>query len=217
MELMAAETESALLSSDGSVMVNGKKAPLSTAVFPGDQITTGKEGNATVVAKCATVVLPADSAITFGQRTIQMQQGRAVINAVPGTEVRIGNLSITPSLKPAKFQLYQKGNDMGVSALEGDLNVSDGVDKLMLPAGEMMTHSAADRAFGADLGADYILPRRLPAKADADWAVATASAGAVGGAFGGMAMSGVFSSDAQASCSCSASASVTVAKPRNCK
>jgi hypothetical protein len=143
--VMAVDMEPAMLSAQGAVLVNGKTVPLSTPVFPGDQITTGKDANATVITKGTTIVLPAESVIKYGDKRIQMEQGRVVVVAQPGTEARLGNLTITPSLKPAKFQLYQKGTDMGLATLEGEVNVTDGVDHITLPAGEMMTHASTTK------------------------------------------------------------------------
>ena len=61
--VMAVEIEPAMLSAQGTVLVNGKTVSLSTPVFPGDQIATGKDASATVITKGTTIVLPAESVI----------------------------------------------------------------------------------------------------------------------------------------------------------
>jgi hypothetical protein len=220
--VMAAEMEPAMLSADGAVMVNGKNAPFSTAVFPGDQIATGKDASATVVAKGTTIVLPADSKIVYGRKAIQMEQGRVVITTQSGTQVRLGNLSITPALKMAKFQLYQKGHEMAVASLEGELDISDGVESIVLPAGEMMTHSAVEgegaaAAAAAGSAGVYVLPSPPPAASGKaplpGWVVASFTILAVGGTVFGLHAAGILW-EAPASCICPDGSKGTT---RNCK
>jgi hypothetical protein len=147
-----------------------------------------------------------------------MEQGRVLITAQAGTAAQLGNLCITPALRTAKFQLYQKGSDMSVSSLEGELDVTDGVDSIVLPAGEMMTHAAMEGALNAGEGTGLNLtppPAATGKPPIPGWAIATASAGASGGAVAGLAASGVIFAEAAASCSCSASA--TAISGKTCK
>lgn len=193
---MAAEANVALLSGNGVVKVNDTAVPRSAAVRAGDRIATGKDSSAVITGRSAVVVLPGDSAVVYGGSKIQLQYGRGVVNAQKGTTIQFANLSISPADPRAKVQLRSDGV-MTVSALEGSLNVTDGVYHVVLPAGQMMTRMAAGDepsppppAVHGSKGADWPPPVMHTSKIPG-WMIA---AGAGAGVAGGLAVTGAFSS-----------------------
>lgn len=188
MAVMAADVNVAMLSGSGVVKVNGAAVPRSATVYSGDKVATEKDSTVVITGKSAVMVLPSDSAVVYGGKKIQMQYGRALVNAQTGTEIRLANLTITPAEPRAKVQL-RSGATLTVAALQGSVNVTDGVYHVILPAGQMMTRMAS-----ADEPAPPAPPVATVGSAIPGWVTAAVSVGVVGGAVGGMAAAGVFSS-----------------------
>lgn len=143
--LVAADSNAAMLTAAGAVKVNGSVVPSSYTVFAGDQIATGTNASVSLLTKGASIGLPADSAITYGGRQVEITYGGVVIDATAasGMKARIGNLSATPAGAKARFQMTSANGKLALAALDGALTVTDGVHTATLRAGQMLT-SAPD-------------------------------------------------------------------------
>jgi hypothetical protein len=144
MAVMAADVNAAMLSGSGVVKVNGAVVPTSATVYSGDKVATEKNSTATLTAKSTVMVLANDSAVLYKGKQVQMEKGRMLVTAQPGTEVYFAKLTITPQ-SAAKFQVGQSGAKLAVVAFEGALNVTDGSHTTVLPPGQMLTRVAEDR------------------------------------------------------------------------
>jgi hypothetical protein len=102
--------------------------------------------------------------------------------------VRLGNLAVSPAESSANFRLQQDGRTLVLAALSGSLNVTDGVNSAVLPAGQMMTRAAMD-----DQEPAPPTPNRRPRGGVPGWVVATIGAATVGAVVGGLAAAGAFS------------------------
>lgn len=191
--MMAAEINPAVLSGSGIVKVNDTVVGRSSTIHVGDKVATGKDSTVSLTSKGVVVVLPADSAVVYGAKGVEMQYGRAIVNAQRAIDAHLGNLTITPADNKARFQMQQSGSTMTLAALEGALNVTDGIQQVVLPAGQMMARAAADAAPGQ--GAQTPRPVAGGSSALAGWTMALIAAGAFGGgALVGCAVGGCFSS-----------------------
>jgi hypothetical protein len=137
-------TNGAMMMGSGTVQVNGAPASSSYTVFPGDRIETASNGSALVKSPNAVLSISSDSAIQYQGNSLTFVRGNVLITAPKGTEARFGKLVI--SADPghnAKFQLTSaKGVDQ-ISAIEGSLNITDGVHTAKLDAGYMMMYNPA--------------------------------------------------------------------------
>ena len=192
--MMAAETNmnAATLYGSGAVQVNKSAVTRTSAVYAGDRVATGKDGMATLNSETMTVVLPGESAILYQGKRLEMQYGRVLVTAQTGAEVRLGNLTVTPAESSANFRLQQNGAQMMLVALSGSLNVTDGVNRAVLPAGQMMARAAMDQQ--EEPAPPAPKPQGNGGGGVPGWVVATVSAAAVGGIVGGLAAAGTFSS-----------------------
>ncbi len=146
-------TGGALMMGSGMVQVNGAQASSSYTVFPGDRIETASNGSALVKSPNALLSIAGDSAIQYQGNSITFVRGSVLVTAPKGTEARFGKLVI--SADPghnAKFQLISaKGVDQ-IAALEGSLNVTDGIHTAKLDAGYMMMYNPAAAANDSPTG-----------------------------------------------------------------
>jgi hypothetical protein len=147
--MMAAEINPAMLSGSGIVKVNDTVVGQSSTVHVGDRVATGKDSAVSLTSKGLVVALSADSAVVYGAKGIEMQYGRATVNAQKAIDAYLGNLTISPAEGNARFQMQQSGSTMTLAALEGRLKVTDGVHQVVLPAGKMMARTPADAATAA--------------------------------------------------------------------
>ena len=75
--MVAAETDSAaaVLYGKGTVWLNGKPVPRSSAVFPGDLIQTQPESVATLDASGSGVIVLQDSLVKFQANAVSLEHG----------------------------------------------------------------------------------------------------------------------------------------------
>lgn len=142
-----ADANAAMLHAKGKATVNGNPVANSRAVFPGDQVRTGKDSAATITLAGAIVTLPASSGVVFGNNTLVVNEGGAVIVTARGMAVTAGGLRIQPADgQKGRFEVSQSGGKVRVAALQGRLSVSDGKQTTMLDAGNQLT--TADNSLG---------------------------------------------------------------------
>jgi hypothetical protein len=106
MTLFASDAESvAMLSGKGTVQINGAITQTSSTVFTGDRVATAKDSSVTLTSAGRNIVLPEKSSITYGGKQVRLEYGRVLINAQPGTEAQLGNLTISPSQAGSQFEM----------------------------------------------------------------------------------------------------------------
>jgi hypothetical protein len=181
----------AMLSGRGTVRVNGALAPSSSVVYEGDKVVTGKDASVTITSKGRTIVLPEESSLAYIGKQVRLEDGRVLIASRPGTEARLGNLTISSARGVAKFQMRNQGKTMVLAALDGSLNVSDGLHRITLPSGKAMAFADESTANGGGAGAGAGAPApAVQGGGIPDWVI-LAGVGATGGTLGGLAASGV--------------------------
>lgn len=149
-----------------SASVNGQAVEPTSTVFEGDQIAVSSD--AVIRLSGSTISLPANSKLRYGAAQIQLESGTALVATRSGMGVKLGNVTIAPAGKTARFQVSTANGVEKIVALEGSLTVSNGVQSYTLPAGKEMTkmRAAAPQSGAEDFG--------LPG-----WAVATIIAAAI--------------------------------------
>ncbi|MGH9556314.1 MAG: hypothetical protein ACRD2Y_10885 [Terriglobales bacterium] len=135
-----ADMNAAMLYAKGKVTVNGGAVLNAQAVFPGDQVRTGKDSAVTIAVKGSNVVVMANSGVVLGSNTIAVSEGSATIVTSQGMTASVRGISVSPaSGQKARFEVAQVGGKVRISALEGRLSISDGKQTTMLDAGKQLT------------------------------------------------------------------------------
>ena len=139
-QLVAQTQTGAMLQSSGVVNVNGKPAPGSIAVFPGDKIETMADGSARLTSPGSLVSLPGNSSVTYGNGSVEMGCGSTTMSTQGHTlSAQVGNLVISPASDVAKFELARSDKGLQIGAREGSLLIDDGKEKATLESGKAMS------------------------------------------------------------------------------
>ncbi|MFB3916277.1 MAG: hypothetical protein ACE14M_06085 [Terriglobales bacterium] len=190
--MIAADITPAMLRSTGTVKVNGRAVNWSSIAYVGDQIQTGRDSTATITVKGAVVSLPSDSGVVYAGNSIQMQQGRALVNTYKGLDGRLDKLTISPASQRAKYQMTRADGKMLIAAVEGSLSITDGTNTVLLtPGNALMRTIASDESSQAPSDEEEPPPPGRSRKRIPGWIWVL---GGVGGIFVGTVATGVFES-----------------------
>jgi hypothetical protein len=91
-----ADSGGTLLYAQGSVLVNGKAVTDSIALFPGNTVQTGVDSSASITLAGSTLMLSANSRMTFQPDTISLQEGAVTVGTSSRISLRDGCLKVTP-------------------------------------------------------------------------------------------------------------------------
>lgn len=135
---MIAGDRGAMVYPAGGVTVNGADTSRSLAIFDGDQVKTGADAGATIVAAGSTIKMTSKSAVTFRTGQVDIAAGGASIGTTNGMQGRIANIEVTPVGKAA-YQVIIHGNELVIAANEGSVRLSDGHESLVVPESKAFT------------------------------------------------------------------------------
>jgi ferric-dicitrate binding protein FerR (iron transport regulator) len=140
--MLAADGEAgaAILYAKGTVWLNGKLLPRSSAVFPGDLIQTQPDSIATLDASGSGVVLFPDSLIKFEANTISLERGGASVATSKGMVALVRQVTVTPASNTwTEFEVADTNGKIQVFGSKGTVNVNCGKDTTRLSEGDEAT------------------------------------------------------------------------------
>ncbi|HKU21532.1 MAG TPA: hypothetical protein VJQ50_11000 [Terriglobales bacterium] len=137
---------SAVLMPHGSVMLNGKSAADSTALFPGDRVQVAGGSYASINGKGSLLVLQPGSSVVYTGKALDLQQGGVAVSTLDGMPVNTEGLSVTPRTGHGKYDVLDDNGSVQIASLEGDLNILDGGQATVLPAGQQTTRDRRKKA-----------------------------------------------------------------------
>jgi hypothetical protein len=140
--LVGADSGAAILygKGKGTVWLNGKPLPRSSAVFPGDLIQTQTESLATLDASGSGVIVLQDSLVKFEGNAVSLQHGGVSVATSRGMVAVAGDVTVTPVSKAwTEFEVIDASDTVQVAASKGDVNVNCGKDSTTLSPGEQAT------------------------------------------------------------------------------
>lgn len=133
-----AATAAGMLHSNGGVSVNGSPATSVTTVFAGDRIETAPKAAANVTLNGSSLLLDENSSMVFNGQIMDFYCGGGTVQTTQGMTARYGHLDVKPANDAARYQVMQTGATLRISALDGDLTLTDGPRNFNLPAGKSM-------------------------------------------------------------------------------
>jgi hypothetical protein len=133
-DLFGAST-AGMLRSSGAVSVNGSPVTPLTTVFAGDRIETAPQAVGNLTVGRNSLLLEPNSSMVFSGQSLDFSCGGGTIQANHEITARYGDIVVKPVKDSARFQVQQSGAVVKISALDGNLTLSDGAKSFSLPAG----------------------------------------------------------------------------------
>ena len=134
------EAGAAMLYGKGTVWLNGKPLPRSSAVFPGDLIQTQQESVATLDAPGSGIVVLPDSLVKLQENAISLERGSVSVATSKGMFALAQKVTVTPASNSwTEFEVRDTNGTVEVAASQGRVNVNCGKGTANLSAGEAVT------------------------------------------------------------------------------
>ncbi|MBZ5664507.1 MAG: FecR family protein [Acidobacteriia bacterium] len=124
--MLAGETASAMLYTNGSAWLNGSEVPKSSAVFSGDMLQTRPDSTASIQSNGSNVMVLADSLVKFEGPAVELEHGAVRITTSRGLAARAGDVTVKPAANSwTEFQVTDVDGRVQIAANKGDVTVQD--------------------------------------------------------------------------------------------
>jgi hypothetical protein len=124
----------------GTVWLNGRALPSSSAVFPGDLIQTQPESLATLDASGSGVIVLQDSLVKFEGNVVSLEHGGVSVATSKGMVARSKEVTVTPASNAwTEFEVADADRTVQIVASKGSVNVNCGRSTTNLVEGEQAT------------------------------------------------------------------------------
>ena len=124
--LLAGETASAMLYTNGAAWLNGSAVPKSAAVFAGDMLQTRPDSTARIQSNGSSVMVLADSLVKYEGPAVELEHGAVRVTTSRGLAARAGDVTVKPVNNSwTEFQVTDVDGRMQIAANKGDLMVQD--------------------------------------------------------------------------------------------
>jgi len=124
--MLAGETASAMLYTNGAAWLNGSEVPKSAAVFAGDMLQTRPDSTASIQSNGSSVMVLADSLVKFEGPAVEIEHGAVRVTTSRGLAARAGDVTVKPATNSwTEFQVTDVDGRVQIAANKGDLTVQD--------------------------------------------------------------------------------------------
>jgi hypothetical protein len=124
--LLAGDTASAMLYTNGAAWLNGSQAPKSAAVFTGDMLQTRLDSTANIQSSGSNVMVLADSLVKFDGPAVEIEHGAVRVTTSRGLAARAGDVTVKPAGNSwTEFQVTDVDGRVLIAANKGDVTVQD--------------------------------------------------------------------------------------------
>jgi hypothetical protein len=139
--MLAGETASAMLYTNGAAWLNGSDVPKSAAVFSGDLLQTRADSTASIQANGSSVMVLADSLVKFeGAASVELEHGSVRVTTSHGLATRAGDVTVKPVANSwTEFQVTDVDGRVQIAANKGDLTVQDDKGTTTVAQGQQTT------------------------------------------------------------------------------
>src|SRR6266850_2349997 len=139
-QLLAADSASAMLYSNGTAWVNGSTVPKSAAVFAGDMVQTRPDSTAHLSASGSSVMVLADSLVKFEGPAVEIEHGAVRVSTAQGLATRAGEVTVKPAGDSwTEFQVTDVDGRVQIVATKGDLTIQDQQGTTTVQEGQQTT------------------------------------------------------------------------------
>jgi hypothetical protein len=139
-QLLAGESASAMLYTNGTAWLNGSEVPKSGAVFSGDLLQTRADSTANIQAAGSTVMVLADSLVKFQGPTVEIEHGAVRVTTSRGLAAQAGDVTVKPvSNVWTEFLVRDVDGRVQIAANKGDLTIQDDKGTTTISQGQQTT------------------------------------------------------------------------------
>jgi len=125
--LVAADTGSAVLHSEGGVWVNGSEVAGSTVVFPGDLLETKPGFVANVDAEGSSVLIQPESVVKFQGTFLSLEHGSVSVGTSTSMGVHVSCITVEPvSSERTQYDVANVNGTVQIAAHKNDVNITVG-------------------------------------------------------------------------------------------
>jgi hypothetical protein len=141
--LIAADTGSAVLHSEGGVWINGSEISGTAAVFPGDLLETKPGFAANLGAEGSSVLIQPESIVKFEGNFLSLEHGSVSVGTSTSMGVHVNCIKVEPvSIQQTQFDVTNVNNTVQVAARKNDVNITDSSVLHKAPPRNGPSHSA---------------------------------------------------------------------------
>jgi hypothetical protein len=145
--LLAADSGAAMVRPYGAAWLNGIAVQQSSAIFPGDLVQTSSSSALKIRTPGSSVTVLSDSAVKFGEGQVSVEHGGVQMLTSKGMFARAGIITATPASSSwTEFELTHGNGTVQITALKGDLQISDGSQTTTLPQGQQTTQKDSEQS-----------------------------------------------------------------------
>ncbi len=139
--LFAADSNAAMLYTNGAAWVNGAHVPRSSStIFSGDLLQTHRDSVANINEPGSSITVLADSLVQFEGLSVDIQHGGVTVSTSKAIAATAGDVKVTPASSAwTEFNVTDVDGTVRIHASKGDLMVSDGKDVVTLAQGQDTT------------------------------------------------------------------------------
>jgi hypothetical protein len=138
--MLAGETASAMLYTNGAAWLNGSEVPKSAAVFSGDMLQTRPDSTASIQSNGSNVMVLADSLVKFEGLAVELEHGAVRVTTARGLAARAGDVTVKPAANTwTEFQVTDVDGRVQIAANKGDLTVQDDKGTTTVAQGQQTT------------------------------------------------------------------------------
>jgi hypothetical protein len=138
--LLAGETASAMLYTNGAAWLNGSEVPKSAAVFAGDLLQTRPDSTASIQSNGSSVMVLADSLVKFQGPAVELEHGTVRVTTSRGLAALAGDVTVKPASDSwTEFQVTDVDGRVQIAANKGDVTVQDDKGTTTVAQGQTTT------------------------------------------------------------------------------
>jgi hypothetical protein len=127
LQLLAADTGSAVVHSKGGVWVNGAEVADSTAIFPGDVLETKPGFVAELDAEGSAVLIQPESIVKFQGNFVNLEHGGVSVGTSTSMAVHVNCIRVEPIRNDrTQYDVTDFSGTVQVAAKKNDVNITQG-------------------------------------------------------------------------------------------
>jgi hypothetical protein len=139
--LFAADSNAAMLYTNGAAWVNGVHVPRSaSAIFSGDLLQTRSDSVANINQPGSSITVLSDSLVQFQGVSVDIEHGGVTVSTSKEIAATAGDVKVTPASNAwTEFNVIDIDGTVRIFARKGDLTISDGKNVMTLAQGQDTT------------------------------------------------------------------------------
>lgn len=138
LSLFAADSNAAMLYTNGGAWINGAHVPrASSAIFLGDLLQTRPDSIAKINKPGSSITVLADSLVKFQGDSLDIEHGGVSVSTSRGVSTTAGDIKVAPaSSNWTEFNVTDVDGTVRIAARKGDLTINDGKGTVTLAQGQ---------------------------------------------------------------------------------